>query len=73
MLRLSMYGTREAVSAWQTKVREVVKRMGFQVSMTNPCIFKNKELNIECMVHGDDFISIGDKRALKWFKEGLER
>ena len=40
MLKLSMYGTREAASAWQCKVREVVERLGFEVSMINPCFFQ---------------------------------
>ncbi len=73
MLKLSMYGTREAASAWQRKVRDVVEKLVFSVSMINPCIFKHKSMGIECMVHGDDFISIGNKESLEWFKKVLDR
>ena len=71
MLKLSMYGTRETASAWQGKVRDVVEQLGFQVSMTNHCICKQKPMDVECMVHGDDFISVGIKSSLDWFRDGL--
>ena len=73
MFKLSLYCTREPTSALQHKARNVVEILGFSVSMINPCIFKQKLMGIECMVHGDDFISIGNKESLEWFKKALER
>ena len=72
-LQLSMYGTREAAVAWQSKVKEVVHRLGFETCIANPCIFKHHAMNIEPMVHGDDLISIGDRNALNWFRRQLEQ
>ena len=40
--------------------------------MANPCIFNNHAMSIETMVHGDDFMSIGEKSALEWFRNKLE-
>ena len=48
-LNLSMYGTREAASAWQAKVIDVMKGAGFVKSTINPCIFHHG-----VKVHRDD-------------------
>lgn len=61
-LNLSMYGTREAASAWQAKVADVMNRAGFVKSVVNPCIFYHGAKAIETMVHGDGFISTGEER-----------
>ena len=70
-LRLSMYGTREAAAAWQANIREVVTKLGFETSLTNPCIYKHHARYIETMVHGDDFVSVADEDNLNWFKHKL--
>ena len=66
-LNLSMYGTREAASAWQAKVSDVMKRAGFVKSIINPYIFHHGAKAIETMIHGDDFISAGEETDLFWF------
>ena len=62
MLRLNMYGTRK-VSAWQCKIIDVVEQLGSHVCMVNLYICKQMSVVIECMVHGDDFISIGSRQV----------
>ena len=59
---MSMYGTREAASAWQAKVANVMNRAGFVKSVVNPCIFYHGAKAIETMVHGDNFISTGEEK-----------
>ena len=67
-----MYGTREAASAWAEKVNEVMTNHGFMRSMFSPCIYVHTIRGVEVMVHGDDFISVGEEEDLVWMKGSLE-
>ena len=71
-LNLSMYGTREAAATWQEKVNEVMTSLNFEQSLYNPCLYINKLYNIETMIHGYDFMSVGEQQSLTWFRKGLE-
>ena len=65
-LNFSMYGTRRAATNWQTHYINVLKKIGFSVGVANNCTFYHPQKLIQCMVHGDDFISTGPASSLKW-------
>jgi len=72
LLLRHMYGTRKAADGWQEEYSSLlVSRLGFTQGTASPCVFVNKERNITCAVHGDDFTSSGPKSELDWFDSAL--
>ena len=63
-LRVSMYGTRDAAMNWATEYGETLKKAGFVQGKTSPCLFFHEAKNVAIMVHGDDFVAVGDPANL---------
>ena len=63
-----MYGTRRAATNWQTHYTKVLVQNGFTTGLANNCTFYNPEKYIYCMVHGDDFVAVGEDEDVEWFK-----
>ena len=55
-----MYGTRDAAMNWATEYGSTLKKAGFVQGRTSPCLFFNRNKNVAIMVHGDDFVAVGD-------------
>ena len=72
-LNYIMYGTRRAATNWQAHYTKVLVQNGFVTGIANNCTFHNKEKNIYCMVHGDDFVSTGWDSSQKWLESVLAR
>jgi len=70
-LNFSMYGTRRAATNWQAHYTNVLKKIGFSVGVANNCTFYHPQKLIQCMVHGDDFISTGPSSSPKWLEKSL--
>ncbi len=70
-LDFSMYGTRDAAANWQKKCTDVMKQFGFIQGRASPCHFWHPNKDIKTMIHGDDFVSIGETHYLKWFATKL--
>ena len=71
-LNMSLYGTRDAARNWQDEVARSMKRWGFIRGVYNPCLFHHPVWGITTLVHGDDFVSVGDRQSLGKFKSALE-
>ena len=71
-LEKSLYGTRDASANFQALVKEVMIGAGFRQSRYNPAMYWHRQKELKVMVHGDDFISVGEPQSLRWFKEILE-
>jgi hypothetical protein len=71
-LNVSMYGTRDAASNWESKYQSVLIGMGFQIGKSNPCVFRHESKDIRTVVHGDDFTSEGELPQLRWMQKMLE-
>ena len=67
----ALYGTRDAAMNWATEYGNTLKRAGFEQGKSSPCLFFNKALDVTIMVHGDDFVAIGDPKHLKATEEAL--
>ena len=70
-LNLSMYGTREAAKAWQSKVATHLQAIGFKKGRVNPCIFWHASRDIRTLVHGDNYFSSGCDDDLEWLRDQL--
>ena len=73
MLIKSLYGTRDAAHNWVEEVARYMKSIGFRRGKYNPCLYFHEKRGIEVMVHGDDFLSVGDDADLKWFNDQLSK
>ena len=63
-LKVSMYGTRDAALNWASEYGETLKAAGYRQGRTNPCLFWHKDKKVTVMVHGDDFVAIGNDEDL---------
>ena len=66
-LKKALYGTRDAAHAWEEYTNTLVE-FGFTSRGSSTCILRHKELDMELVVHGDDFTVSGNCDVL-WFSE----
>ena len=71
ILNMSLYGTRDAATNWQKEVAKEMIRWGFQRGRYNPCLYWHKLWDIQTLVHGDDFVSVGNREHIYKFKKHL--
>ena len=71
-LNMSLYGTRDAAKNWQDEVAKSMRRWGFRRGAYNPCLFYHPQWKVITLVHGDDFVSTGDRWGLQKLREALE-
>ena len=70
-LRQSLYGTRDAAANFQKEVKKVMLAIGFHVGLYNPCTYHHSGRQLKCLVHGDDFVTVGDRADCEWLKSKL--
>ena len=46
---------------------------GFSRGRYNPCLYYHKETHLKCLVHGDDFVSVGSRKSVSTFRQKLEK
>ena len=63
-LVMSMYGTRDAALDWSQEYSETLIKGGYEQGMSNGCLFYHEKLKVAVLVHGDDFIAVGDDAGL---------
>ena len=66
-----MYGTRDAAMNGATEYGKTLKAAGDVQGRTSPCLFFRKGKNVTVMVHGDDFVAVGDPDHLESTKAAL--
>ena len=71
LLLKSMYGTRDAANVWQQSYADVLNRAGFKRSAAWPAIFFHEKLEARLLVHGDDFVILGDDAAQQHVEKAL--
>ena len=59
-LVMSMYGTRDAATNWAAEYTETLLQDGYVRGQAHTCLFHNPSTNVAVMVHGDDFVAVGD-------------
>ena len=68
-----MYGTRGAASKWEEHYSQVLISAGFVKGKASPCTFYHPIRQLRCVVHGDDFTTLGRGADLTWFENMLQR
>ena len=63
-LLVSMYGTRDAAQNWEMEYTKGLSEDGFTPGISTPCAFYNPKLDVQCVVHGDDFTFLGTDESL---------
>ena len=70
-LQLSLYGTRDAAANFQMEVRAFMLSQGFTQSKYSPQVYHHRGRDLKCLVHGDDFVTVGERRNIDWFNRRL--
>ena len=68
----SMYGTRAAAHDCQSEVTRTMTDLGFKQGQASPCVFGHRRRDIKALVHGDDFMSSGERTELEWLCKSLK-
>ena len=68
-----MYGARDAAQNWGEEYTDKLLKLGFVQGKASPCTFYHAARGLRTYVHGDDFVTVGQGRDLKWSKDGLEK
>ena len=71
-LIMSLYGTRDAAANFQEEVRSFMNKNKADQSKYSPSVHHNKECGVITLVHGDDFITVGNRKNIRLFKNKLE-
>ena len=72
LLQMSLYGTRDAAVNFQEEVARFMAGIGFARGRYNPCTYYHSRRRLKTMVHGDDFVTSGERGEAKWFLEKLK-
>ena len=59
----SVYGTRDAAAIWEKSYSHLLVSAGFVKSAAFPTCFYNEALDVRILVHGDDFVVLGDSQG----------
>ena len=59
----SVYGTRDAAAIWERSYSELLINGGFVKSAAFPTCFYHATLDVRILVHGDDFVVLGDSES----------
>ena len=68
-----VYGTRDAGALWEDTYRAALEDMGFKSGVASPCIFSHADRDLVCVVHGDDFTTLGNDDNLNWYEAELAK
>ena len=72
LLNQSLYGTRDAAANFQKEVAKYMEKNGFRRGRYNPCTYHHAEKQLACLVHGDDFVTVGSRFNCDWLRGKLE-
>ena len=72
LLVKSMYGTQDAPNIWQTHYTETLQKAGFRRGLSNASVFYQEAWDVRVMVHGDDFLALGDAQHLEKLSQVLK-
>ena len=71
VLKMSLYGTRDAAANFQREVAKLMLNLGFSRATYNSSLFHHSVTGLQVLVHGDDFVAVGGRKEVYRFKERL--
>ena len=72
-LVMSMYGTPDAACNWSAESTATLLASGYVQGWHSPCLFRHLTTGISAMVHGDDFIAVGNAESLVAMRKTLDK
>jgi len=60
----SMYGCRDAGLNWEREVCNAMESFGYVQGKSSPCVYWHPQHDVRAIVHGDDFLCLGERRSL---------
>ena len=73
VLEMSLYGTRDAATNFQREVARLMKSLGYLQSKYNASLYYHPEEEVQVLVHGDDFVAVGQRTEILKFKHQLAK
>ena len=73
LLPLSMYGTQDAPNIWQSHYSGILIEGGYKRGKSNASVFYHPQHDVRVMVHGDDFLALGDQKHLSELEDLLRK
>lgn len=74
LLCKSMYGTQDAPACWEREYSDMfVNSAAFKQGVACPALFRHEGLDAYSLVHGDDFVTLGDDDAQKHLAGHLDK
>ena len=70
-MKLPLYGTRDAAVNFQNEVKKLMASLGYIQSKYNASLYYNPITDVKVMVHGDDFIGVGERPHIQHFRKQL--
>ena len=71
-LEFSLYGIRGAAINWHNEYSQQLLNNGFIQGESSPCVFYHPYRKISTIVHGDDYVSVGQESNLQWLEQRLK-
>ncbi|KAF6808064.1 reverse transcriptase domain protein [Colletotrichum plurivorum] len=71
-LEKALYGLRESGRQWQQKLKEILKRVGFEPLLSDAATYFNRKTNITISTHVDDMLVVGPDLAIQRLFEKVE-
>ena len=68
-LEFWMYGMRPAAQAWEECYSQKMEEVGFKRGIGNSVVFYHMGRDISVLVHGDDFVAVGEDEDVEWFRK----
>ena len=72
-LNVSLYGTRDGAANWEKEYVAYLQELGLQPGQYTPCAFRDRHGKLSGVVHGDDFIFVGESVALDRLEKAMRR
>ena len=73
LLDKSLYGTRDAALNWGNTVEKHLRSIGFTQGVASDSLYYHPAKGISTLVHGDDYVSVGELDHLRWMENELEK
>ena len=72
-LNRPLYGLKQAPKLWQIKLRKGLKKLGFKQLKSDNALYINRKTMVMIATHVDDFLIIGNKKAVTEVKADLSK
>ena len=70
-LKKCCYGTRDAGAPWEECYASALVDHGFRRGVVCPTCFVHESKQISIVVHGDDFVALGEEELLDWYESAM--